>query len=375
MLRGISLTVMIGPAVPVPAPRAVVEALSDIEVTVPKEGPTVFQMRFSLEKRSPLETLFLLSGGSVPPLLRVVLVAIVNGLPEVLADGVVTGTEIAPASEGNLPTLTVRGEDLSRVMDYVELDGMPYPAMPPQARVLKCLAKYAAFGVAPLVIPPLLSEVPVPVERIPIHQGTDLAYIQYLAEQVGHIFYVEAGPAPGSSLAYWGPKVKLSVPQPALNVDMDAHTNVEGLSFSLDTEDRTVPVLFILHPKTKATIPVPVPDSTPLTPPLGLVPPLPKRFEMDGDTGHLSPIEAAAVAIARSASSADAVNANGTLDVLRYGRVLKARRLVGVRGGGVAFDGLYSVSSVTHHIKRGEFTQSLSLSRNGLVSTVPRVPV
>ena len=61
--------------------------------------------------------------------------------------------------------------------------------------------------------------------------------------------------------------------------------------------------------------------------------------------------------------------------MLRYGRVLKARRLVGVRGAGTAFDGLYYVKSVTHSIKRGEYKQSFTLVRNGLISTLPAVPV
>jgi hypothetical protein len=61
--------------------------------------------------------------------------------------------------------------------------------------------------------------------------------------------------------------------------------------------------------------------------------------------------------------------------VLRYGHVLKPRRLVGVRGAGQAFDGLYYVASVTHSIKRGEYKQAFRLVRDGLVSTVPRVPV
>ena len=72
--------------------------------------------------------------------------------------------------------------------------------------------------------------------------------------------------------------------------------------------------------------------------------------------------------------AADAVTAEGSLDVTRYGGVLKARELVGVRGAGPAFDGLYYVKSVTHKIKRGEYKQSFTLTRNGLVSTVPKVP-
>jgi hypothetical protein len=53
--------------------------------------------------------------------------------------------------------------------------------------------------------------------------------------------------------------------------------------------------------------------------------------------------------------------------------VLNARSLVGVRGAGQAFDGLYYVKSVTHKIKRGEYKQSFTLTRNGLVSTVSTV--
>ena len=68
------------------------------------------------------------------------------------------------------------------------------------------------------------------------------------------------------------------------------------------------------------------------------------------------------------------MTAKGTLDVTRYGRTLKPRRLVGLRGVGTAFDGLYFVKSVTHTLKRGEYKQSFTLVRNGLISTLASVP-
>ena len=59
----------------------------------------------------------------------------------------------------------------------------------------------------------------------------------------------------------------------------------------------------------------------------------------------------------------------------RYGRVLRSRRLVGVRGAGTAFDGLYFVKQVTHKLEAGgSYQQDFTLTRNGLVSTVPVVP-
>ena len=73
------------------------------------------------------------------------------------------------------------------------------------------------------------------------------------------------------------------------------------------------------------------------------------------------------------AAKPDAIAGSGQLDVLRYGQPLKARQLVGVRGAGAAYDGLYYVSSVTHNIKRGEYKQNFSLAREGLISLTPRV--
>jgi len=72
-------------------------------------------------------------------------------------------------------------------------------------------------------------------------------------------------------------------------------------------------------------------------------------------------------------NNSDAISASGSLDVVRYGRVLHSRMLAGVRGAGLGYDGLYYVESVTHTIKRGEYKQSFRLSRDGLISNTPRL--
>ena len=375
MNKSFHLTLMVGPAVPIPVPQVVLEALTGVQIssTAARNTPSGFQLTFNLGNRSPLQTIFLLAGGAVPPLLRVVVVVTVGGIPEVLIDGVVTQTSITPGGAGP-STLAVTGMDLSAVMNLIDFDGFPFPAMPAEARVLVMIAKYAAFGVIPLVIPSVLLDIPIPVKEIPRQVGTDLDYIRRLAEEVGYVFYLKPGPAPGTSVAYWGPEIKVGTPQPALNVDMDAHTNVESLSFSFDAENAELPVLLIQNPETKVPIPIPVPAITPLNPPLGLIPPLPKRIKWIEGTAKLNPIRAALIGLAKASQTADAVTARGTLDTLRYGRPLRARELVGVRGAGEAFDGLYFVKSVTHDIKRGEYKQSFQLSRNGLISTLSKVP-
>lgn len=374
MLEGnIHLSLMIGPVVPVPVPREIVEALQSVSVRRSTDEPSGFQLVFGFSSKSPLNTILLLLG-QVGPFIRVVLTVVVSGLPYVLMDGVVVDHQVSPDVQTGRSTLTVTGSDLTAVMGFVDFSGVPYPAMPREARVAVIVAKYAVYGMIPLVIPSVFLDVPIPVDRIPTHQGTDLSYLKQMADEVGYVFYVDPGPAPLTNVAYWGPEIKVGPPQPALNVNMDVHTNVESLSFRFDGASKVTPIVFIQNELTKVPIPIPIPDVSPLNPPLGVIPPFPARFELMRDTAKLTAVQAVMLGLARAAETSDAVTGIGSLDVLRYGRVLRARSLVGVRGAGEAFDGLYYVQSVTHNIKRGEFKQDFTLARNGLISTVPRVP-
>jgi len=373
-IQKIQLTMLVGPTVPLPAPRFVMEALESVQVTTSAGSRSGFQLTFGVSNRSPLHTFLLLASNATPTSLRVVLVATINGSPDVLADGVVTRQEIAPGQTSGTSTLTVTGEDLTTVMDRQEFNGIPYPAMPPEARVALVVAKYAMYGIIPLVVPSVFQDIPIPTERIPSHEGTDLAYVNRLAADVGHTFYIDPGPLPGMNTAYWGPEIKFGVPQKALNTDMDQFTNVEALTFNIRHNEKAMPIVFIQDQISKVSIPLPIPDVNPLQPPLGVVPPFPSRFDLMKETAKLSPIAALGRGVARAAGTSDTIEGTGSLDVLRYGRLLKARKLVGVRGAGTAFDGLYYVKSVTSTLKKGEFKQSFSLTRNALVSITPAVP-
>ena len=377
--KGIQLSLLIGPTVPIPAPRVVLDALESVEVRTATGSASGFQLKFSITARSELNTIFLLAAGTnasaVTPALRVLLVLTLNGAPQPLFDGVMTNVQLQPGGQGQSGSLTVTGEDVTKVMDKIDWSGLPFPAVPVEGRVALLCAKYAAFGLIPLIVPVLFPDVQIPIDKIPSQRGTDLAYIQELARQVGYVFYVEPGPVAGTNIAYFGPEIKVGVPQPALNVDMDALTNVESLSFTFDPEKGVLPIVFIQNQLTRAPIPIPIPNLNPLQPPLAALPTPLANITVMKDTAKMSPMRAISAGLAEAAKSQDAVTGHGSLDVLRYGRPLKARGLVGVRGVGVAYDGLYYVSSVTSTLKRGEFRQSFELTRNGLVSLVPNVPV
>jgi hypothetical protein len=375
MLDGVYLTLMAGPVVAVPVPQTVLDALTGVTVTTAAGQPSGFELTFSVSRRSPLQTLFLLTGGSIPPILRVILAVTINGIPEVIMDGVMTNHQVSPGPADGSSTLTIKGKDLTALMNWIPFDGLPYPAMPVPARVLLILAKYAVFGLVPLVLPTVLTDTVNPLDRIYRQKGTDLNYIKQLAHEAGYTFYIEPGPLPGASIAYWGPEVRVGPVQPALSIDMDAHSNIESLQFTFDNECSVLPILFYFNETLKVVLPIPVPDVSLLNPPLGLIPPIPNRLEMLNGMGPLNPVQLLLRGVSQRARASDAVKGEGTLDVLRYGRLLKARRLVGVRGAGPAFDGLYFVQSVTHKLKRGEYKQSFTVVRNGLLSTLPQVPV
>lgn len=367
-----------GPVVPVPVPAMMIDALEEATVTTAAGSASGFQLRFKVTSKSELNTIFLITVGqnasmATPPL-RVVLIITLGGEAQPLFDGVVTNVEVQAGQQGQPGSITVTGEDLTRVMDMIDFSGTPYPAMPIEARVALICAKYAAFGIIPLPIPAFFPDVPIPIERIPAQQGTDLAYIRQLAGELGHVFYIEPGPAPLTNVAYFGPEIKVGPPQPALNIDMDAHTNVDALNFSFDPTKGVLPVVYIQNPQTRVPIPIPIPNLNPLQPPLGLLPTPIANLKFMKETARLNPMQAISRGLAEASRSQDAVSGEGSLDVLRYGRVLKARRLVGVRGAGIAYDGLYYVASVTSTVKRGEFKQRFNLTRNGLVSITPVVP-
>ena len=371
-IQNIQLTLLIGPTVPIPAPRPVMQALQSVEVTTTVGSPSGFQLSFGCRIGRRFTRCF--SRGQ-------------------------RRTARAPGhscrhDQWNAYRLVRRNHHAAgdragagRILDADDhrrrsylCDGSPAVQRHSVSGNARRGARRAHPGEVcgvrddPLVIPSIFQDIPIPTERIPSHEGTDLAYINRLAADVGHTFYIDPGPLPGMNTAYWGPQIKIGVPQPALNTDMDAHTNVESLTFNVRHNESALPIVFIQEPISKASIPIPIPAINPLQPPLGIALPIPTRIDLMKDTAKLNPIAAIAKGVAAAAGSADFVEGSGSLNVLRYGRLLKARQLVGVRGAGLAFDGLYYVKSVTSTLKQGEFKQRFSLTRNALVSITPVVP-
>jgi hypothetical protein len=375
MNRGFYLTLMMGSFNASPVPQPVIDALTEIQVSSTVGSQGGFQMKFTLGKQSPVQRM--LASGFFDPRTRVIIAVTVNGSVEVLMDGIITKQDITPDSKAGKSMLTVTGLDLTALMDFIDLTGIPYPALPEFLIVEAILAKYAVLGVIPLAIPASIPNFQNPLEHFIKQQGTDYRFVNSLAQLTGAVFYLDPGPNPGKSMAYWGPDISklFGGPQPALSIDFDGTTNIDSLSFSYDGTLATQYFVTIIEPNTKIPIPIPIPNIDLLKAPLAAHAPTPLRSENLKPAANEGPMGAALVALGALFKTADVVTGSGQLDVLRYGRVFKARQLAAVRGAGNYYDGKYYVKSVTHNIKRGEYKQSFTLSRGGVGSSVSSVSV
>src|SRR5690349_8148833 len=276
----ITLSLLIGAVQPSPVPREVMESLVSASVQVSATGKSGFDLSFAVSKGSPLLTDLLPAGYFDPPT-RVILVVTMAGSATVLMDGVITFQEMVPSDEPGKAVLSIKGDDLTRMLDLVDLTGFPWPAMPAEARVAIAVGKYIPlYGIVPIVIPSVLIDVPNPVAHIPVQRGTDLKYIKTLADRVGYVFFIQPGPLPGMNLAYWGPMLRTAIPflpvPPPIAIDWDGASNVESLQFSFDGFAKTQWVVVIQVGS--IPVPIPVPDINPISPPLGRKSPIPLKI-------------------------------------------------------------------------------------------------
>jgi hypothetical protein len=373
--QGFYLTLMMGGFSASPVPEAVIDALTSIQVTTTMGAQGGFQLKFTWGKNSALEQL--LASGFFDPRQRVIIAVTVNGATEVLMDGIITKQDLTPSSDAGKSTFAVTGIDLTALMDFIDLTGIPYPAMPIFAIVELILAKYIPLGVVPVAIPPIIALIQNPIARFMKQDGTDYAYVNALAQKTGAVFYLDPGPTPGKSLAYWGPDLTkmFGGVQPALSINFDATSTLDSLSFSYDGTIASNYLVTIIEQNTQLPIPIPLPSISLIKAPQAATAPTPLKYTQLRPIANQDPMGAALAALGALFETSDVVTASGQLDVIRYGQVFKARQLCAVRGGGNYYDGLYYVKSVTHDIKRGQYRQSFTLARGGIQSSVSTVSV
>jgi hypothetical protein len=378
MMPGATLGVFVGPALPQPLRPELLETVEQVTVTHQDGGRSGFQLTMvaGRDRATGRE--------GFPPLLqqtfkignRVQLTATLGATSHVLMDGIVTNLQLAPGTEPNASRLTVTGEDLSVLLDLVEVQ-LPFPGLSDYLIAGAILGGFAAIGLVPVIVPHPADLQLLPTETIPHRNGTFLGILTEMAQRWGFTFYVDPGPKRGSSVAYWGPPIRAGIPQKALTWQMGAASNLGSIQFQ---SDGTKPAFYyglVQEKNLNATVPIPGLPFTGqplvrLPAHVGNQPFVAARLIEDDAGGNI--LKAIARATGEQFRSMEAaVTASGALDVARYGSVLRARGLVDVRGVGTTMDGSWYVQSTTHTISRGSWKQSFNLEREGTISLLGKV--
>jgi len=377
VLLGGYLTLLIGPTVPIPAPEELTKNLEQVSIQQSDRGRSGFQLTFRAGRDS------MLGAVDYPPLLtqmikngyRVVIIATLNAMPHVLMDGIITNLSLSPSVDPGGGRLSATGQDISVLMELLEMK-TPYPGMGDWQIVQVILAKYAAFMTPMAPIPPPADAPRLVTEQTKLADGSDWAIINRLAEQYGYAFYVIPGPLPGQNIGYWGPPFTVPNLQSALTFRMGNASNLGSIQFTNDGNRPMFVYGLIQEKESQAPLPV---VGIPTPPMMSLIPswagnaPLVRVKLMKDDAGgdYIKALGKASAEMFEANRSA--VSASGELDVGRYGTILRARELVGVRGVGLTFDGAWYVRSVSHSITRGSYKQSFNIDRDGTMSNTPVV--
>jgi hypothetical protein len=355
-VRGVAIR--IGTVVPIPMDDEAAGALERVEIVRAIGERGSFRLQFRLEPGSSLPDRFLSESGD---LVRVV----ISTGDEVAMDGVLVEHCLSIGEEKGRATLVLAGEDLTLLMDLIDVRGRQFAAVPAPARVQIILAAYASVGVVPSVVPPRILDVPAPTD-IAHQNGSDYAYVRSLAEQVGYRFTLDPGPAPGSSIAYWGPEPRDGDRRPSLVIDVSDAKTATGLELRFDAAQRVAPEAIILHPTTKTAIPIPAPAITALTLPLGRTVPPAHRRQRLRSTAKLTATTAASQLLAVGARSAEAMSGRAVPELVKGQKGLRPGQIVEVRGAGNAFSGLFLVRRVRHVVTGTHHHQDFEIVRAGI---------
>lgn len=375
MLLGINLTLLIGSSNPQPAPNWLVESIDTIEIMQSVTGRSVFQISFAAGRSSSDQgNEKLLSSQLIDAFNRVIISVYIKAKSTVLMDGIITRQEFSPSNQPGESLLTITGEDVSVMMDLEE-KSIEHPGLAEQDIVSQIISRYSRYGLEPQVVNPPVTDRPLPDERTPVQQGTDLEYIQYLAERYAYLFYIIPGPTSGNNTAYWGPPQLNAAPQKALTVNMGSFTNVDKINLQMNALAATTVTGSVQDRKTNQIQQVQANSSTRLN--LSAKPALQNQRAIRNtqfrETGRLQQQAGASAQAMLNRSVDKVITVNGEVDTLRYGDILSFGKVVELRGVGYSYDGRYYINSVTHVIQGGEYKQRFSLNREGLSTTVMRV--
>jgi phage protein D len=200
-----------------------------------------------------------------------------------------------------------------------------------------------------------------------IQRGSDIAFLQKLAERNGFECFVELNASTGEIEGHFHAPKHDENPQGVLSVNMGSATNVDSFAVHFDMLGPTTAKVTGVDVASDDNQPAQAAESDQKA--LGSKPATsadrPRTVLLSGtgmsETGELQTLAQAVVD-----QSAWAIVAEGELNTSAYGDVLRAKKPISVRGAGKTFSGTYYVEKVLHTLTSDGYTQRFTLRRNAV---------
>lgn len=289
-------------------------------------------------------------------------ITIGSGAAVPLIDSYVIETDAQFSSEPGRSVLSVVAMDPTVLM-HLEEKVRPWPNMA-DSDVAAAVFSDAAYGFTPVTEATRWTRDE--NEQTLIQRGSDIQFLQQLAERNGYECFVALNAMTGEVEGHFHPPRHDEEPQGVLTVNMGAATNVDRMRVRYD----------MIGPTTATATTVEVDDaseqegaaSESSRSGLGAEPAAPHdrpRRVLLSSLGMGQAAEVQRYAQAVVDRSAWSILAEGELNTVAFGGILQAKKPVMVRGVGRTFSGRYYVEKVLHLITAdGSYTQRFTLRRN-----------
>jgi phage protein D len=290
---------------------------------------------------------------------RITVLAIFPKQTEVIFDGYISHVGVQTNATSANMTVDIRAVDASYHMNQVEHTriwrGKTYEKIAEEILNEYRLKQFIAT-------PPASAEAPLQVAQ----RATDHRFLRQLARRRGYEFYVL-----GANV-YFRPADLTTQPQKLIAIHFGNQTNCDDMQFDTDGTALTqaaVPYFDALEGRartetsTKSTLaPLGSKSLSSLRAPVQM----PQCTRIARGLGFSSPAQAAEYADGMLRRNDWWVTARGSINGLRYGRVLRSRKLVTVKGAGPNLNGNYYVRKVQHSLTARTYQMQFELARNAL---------
>jgi phage protein D len=202
-------------------------------------------------------------------------------------------------------------------------------------------------------------------QQVTMQRGTDIQFLQYLARRNGYECYVEPDPQSGKNTGHFHPPETQQQPLGVISVNLGEATNVDSFQLRYD-------MLRAVHAKAQGIEIESASEQTmsadaaslPLLGSTATVPSDQPRTVLVAQSGLAYGGDWQTFAQAVVDRSSWAVTAEGELNTATFGAILRAKRMVTVRGIGRVFSGAYYVQRVLHTFSSDGHKQRFTLRRN-----------